>query len=70
MSWTPVMLYRPRTRCNGKIKSNDYRMEVECRGRQSCCIVDALDVMVRSKVMTIEWRWNVVDASHAVSSTH
>ena len=29
------LLYRPRTRCNGKIKSNDYRMEVECRGRQS-----------------------------------
>ena len=49
MSWTPVMLYRPRTRCNGKITSNHYRMEVECRGRQSCCIVHALDVMVRSK---------------------
>ena len=43
MSWTPVMLYRPRTRCNGKIKYNVYTMEVECCGRQSCCIVHVLD---------------------------
>ena len=43
MSWTPVILYRPRTRCNGKTKSNGYRMEVECRGCQSCCSVHVLD---------------------------